>query len=253
MKKTQWIVGAAVLFALGSVAAWQWGGIAAAQTTKAKATKKVAAAKATKVSLSNPAAEEAKRGDWSRWRGVNNDGISLETGLLTEWPEGGPPLAWRTKGLGGGYASVAVADGKIYTLGKRGGGTWLHARSTQDGSEIWSTEVGGGGDPNGTPTVDGDLVFGLTLGGDLFCCKTADGALVWSKNYKKDFGVAGTPSWGFSESPLVDGDRLICTPGNNDSVLACLDKRTGDVIWKTQVQPGQLMGRGHEGAAIRRW
>ncbi|HEX5106640.1 MAG TPA: PQQ-binding-like beta-propeller repeat protein, partial [Pirellulaceae bacterium] len=168
---------------------------------------------------------EAQRGEWSRWRGPNGDGISYETGLLDSWPDEGPPLAWRVKGLGGGYASVAVAGGKIFTLGNKQGKNQIVCLNVDDGSLLWSTPIGGGGGPNCTPTVDGDLVFALGIEGDLACCKTDDGSLVWSKNYKRDFGVDGKPGWGFSESPLVDGDRLICTPGNNDSVLACLDKR----------------------------
>src|SRR5688572_6369583 len=113
MKKSLWIAGATVLLVCGSVAIRQFEGIATAQATKAKAAKKVMAAKVGKGSPSNPAKQEAERGDWSRWRGANNDGISLETGLLTEWPEGGPPLAWRTKGLGDGFSSVVVAGGKV--------------------------------------------------------------------------------------------------------------------------------------------
>ena len=214
---------------------------APAQTARAKANKAAA-------SSSNLAAEEAKRGDWSRWRGPVGDGISAETGLLDAWPKAGPPLVWRVKGLGGGYASVAIASGKIYTLGKVRDKTFLHCRKVDNGAEVWKSPVGSGGDPNCTPTVDGELVFGLTLGGDLFCCTTESGSLVWSKNYAKDFGVDGAPGWGFSESPLVDGDRLVCTPGNHESLLACLDKKTGELVWKTKVEPKQLGSRGHDGA-----
>ncbi len=213
-----------------------------AQTSRAKAKKGKAAA------ADNLAAKEAELGEWSRWRGPNGDGISLETGLLDSWPKDGPPLAWRTKDLGGGFGSVAIAGGKIFVMGEQGGKTWLHARKVEDGSEIWKTDVGGGGGPNCTPTVDGDLIFGLTLGGDLFCCKTENGELVWSKNYGRDFGVDGRPGWGFSESPLIDGDLLVCTPGNEESLLAGLDKKTGEVLWKTNVTKDQLGNKGHDGA-----
>jgi len=217
-----------------------------AQTPRSKA--KRAAAAPSNAAQTNLAAEEAQRGDWSRWRGPSGDGISAETGLLDSWPKDGPPLVWRVKGLGGGYASVAIQNGKIFTLGKVRDKTYLHCRAVDDGSELWKSQVGRGGDPNCTPTADGDLVFGLTLGGDLFCCQTESGSVVWTKNYADDFGVDGTPGWGFSESPLIDGDRLVCTPGNNDSLLACLDKKTGEVLWKTKVEPRQLGNRGHDGA-----
>ncbi len=218
-----------------------WATSATAQSSRAKL-KKAASAQ------SSLAAAEAQRGDWSRWRGPAGDGISLETGLLDTWPKEGPPLVWRVKGLGGGYASVAIQNGKVYTLGKVRDKTYLHCRTVADGAEVWKSQVGSGGDPNCTPTVDGDLVFGLTLGGDLFCCTTESGSVVWTKSYGRDFGVDGTPGWGFSESPLVDGDRLVCTPGNNESLLACLDKKTGELVWKTTVDPKQLGNRGHDGA-----
>ena len=244
MKRPVWLV-CASLAALLVVAGLLSFPVVSAQTAKVQAKTK---ARAAANSATNLAMLEAQRGDWSRWRGANGDGISYETGLLDSWPEEGPPLHWRVKGAGGGYASVAVAGGKIFTMGAKGGKNTIVCMSVDDGSLLWSTPIGGGGGPNCTPTVDGDLVFALGIDGDLACCSTADGSLVWSKSYKNDFGVSGRPGWGFSESPLIDGDRLICTPGNNDSVLACLDKETGDVIWKTQVEAGQLDGRGHDGA-----
>jgi outer membrane protein assembly factor BamB len=219
-----------------------WGVVTEAQTGRLKTARSKAAGAA------DPAALAAERGEWSRWRGPNGDGISLETGLLNAWPAEGPPLAWRTKGLGNGFSSVAVAGGKIYTLGEQGGKVWLFARNALDGGEVWKTPVGGDA-ANSTPTVDGDLVFGLTTGGDLFCCRSEDGTPVWSNNFGRDFGVDGRPGWGFSESPLVDGDVVVCTPGNNESLLAALDKQTGKVIWTTKVTDAQLAGGGGHGGA----
>lgn len=244
MKRPVWLVGAslAACLILAGLVSFS---VVSAQTAKSKAKTK---AKAASNAAANLAQLEAERGEWSRWRGPNGDGISLETGLLDSWPAEGPPLAWRSKGLGGGFSSVAAAGGKIFTMGEKGGKNHIVCLSGDDGSVLWSTPIGGGGGPNCTPTVDGDLVFALGINGDLACCTTADGSIVWTLNFKDDFGVNGKPGWGFSESPLVDGDRLICTPGNNDSVLACLDKKTGEVIWKTKVADGQLNGRGHDGA-----
>lgn len=189
---------------------------------------------------------EAERGNWPRWRGPNNDGISQEKGLLAKWPAEGPPLLWKASGLGAGYSSVSVADGKILTMGG-GDGTSLTCRDAKDGAEIWTTKIGGGGDPNCTPTVDGDLVFGVSKDGDLACCKTADGELVWSKNFGRDFDGKMESGWGFSESPLVDGDLLICTPGGQDAMLAALDKRTGEVVWTTKM-PQEAGRKGNDGA-----
>jgi outer membrane protein assembly factor BamB len=189
---------------------------------------------------------EAQRGNWSRWRGPNNDGVSKESGLLAQWPQEGPPLLWKASGLGGGYSSVAVVDGKVYTMGG-GDGTTLTCRDAKNGDEVWTTKIGGGGDPNCTPTVDGELVYCLSKDGDLACCKTADGELVWSKNFGADFGGKMESSWGFSESPLVDGELLLCTPGGQDAMLAALNKRTGEVVWKTEM-PAETGRKGNDGA-----
>ncbi len=118
------------------------------------------------------AAEPA--GDWPSWRGPNRDGISKETGLLDQWPEGGPELLWRVDGkLGKGYSSIAIADGKIFTIGKRDHQAELIALDLRDGKELWSTPVGGG-DPNCTPTVDEGLVYALSREGELVCCEAED-------------------------------------------------------------------------------
>lgn len=189
-----------------------------------------------------------RQSDWPSWRGPNRDGISTETGLLDSWPEGGPKLLWRVdKILGNGYSSVAIANGKIFTIGKRGKEAELIALNLEDGKELWSARVGGG-NPNCTPTVEGDLVYALGRDGDLVCCEADTGDEVWRKNYRNDFGGKMMSGWGYSESPLIDGDHLICTPGAQDAIMAALDKKTGEVIWKTAM-PQNVGNRGGDGAA----
>ena len=186
--------------------------------------------------------------DWPQWRGPNRDAISQETGLLDTWTDGGPPLLWQAKGLGDGFSSVSIAAGQIYTLGRRDGRTQLVCLNVADGSPVWSVPFGGGDRPNCTPTVDTDanLVFGLSHGGDLACVNTS-GEPQWQLNFGKDFGGKMMSGWGYSESPLVDGDYLVCTPGAPEAILAALDKKTGQVVWKT---PARNLGqRGQEGAA----
>jgi len=185
---------------------------------------------------------------WAQWRGENRDGISQETGLLKTWPAEGPPVAWQSSGLGGGYSSVAIADGRMVTMGKFGNETRLIAIRLNDGSKIWDVAVGGGDAPNCTPTIDGDSVYGLSHGGDLICVEFATGKEVWRKNFPKDFGGQMMSVWGYSESPLVDGDRLIVTPGAADAALAALDKRTGELIWKSALPPNPGPS-GKDGAA----
>jgi len=125
--------------------------------------------------------------DWPQWRGPKQDGISPEKGLLKEWPSDGPPLAWRTKGVGSGMSSVSIANGRIYTLGKRNRdgaqGVYVTALNLADGSEAWATAIttGGGPNPNGTPTVDGKLLFAVGNNGDLACLEADTGKLVWEE------------------------------------------------------------------------
>lgn len=200
-----------------------------------------------------PAPQTAASGgeDWYQWRGPNRDGVCRETGLNDDWPDQGPPLVWRTRGLGSGYSSVSLSKGRLYTMGKQGNDTYLICRRVEDGREVWRTAVGGGDSPNCTPTVDpeANLVFGLSHGGDLLCADAETGREVWRKNFGRDFGGRMMSGWGYSESPLVDGDRLICTPGGDRALLAALDKRTGRQIWATAAPAGSLGSAGKDGAA----
>ena len=189
--------------------------------------------------------------DWPQFRGPNRDGISKETGLLKEWPKDGPPLAWQVKGLGGGYSAPSVAAGRIFGMSYRGADEVVWALDEKDGKEQWATiiasaskNIGSPGQegPRCTPTVDGDLVYALGTAGDLVCLKIADGTAVWHKNLEKDFGGHFMARWGYCESPLVDGDKLVCTPGGKDATVVALDKKTGDVIWKAQVPDGNKAG-----------
>jgi outer membrane protein assembly factor BamB len=193
---------------------------------------------------------QAAAKDWYQWRGPNRDGISSETGLSHDWSSDAPELLWRTKGLGKGMSSVAISNGKLYTLGVKNGETVLICRKLEDGREVWENSLGGKGNPNCTPTVDPEagLVFGLTKDGILSCLKADSGEVVWTKSYAKDFGGKMMSGWGYSESPLVDGDWLICTPGAEDAMLVALDKRTGKTIWKTDTSSADLGDKGKDGA-----
>jgi outer membrane protein assembly factor BamB len=175
--------------------------------------------------------------DWPQWRGQKRDAHSTETDLLQQWPAGGPPLLWKTNGLGGGFSSVSVAGNRIFTMGDRGDSSFIHALDLQ-GKPLWSTKVGkpgGGGGypgPRCTPTVDGAMVYALGQHGDLVCVEAATGKEVWRKNLGKDFGGA-VGGWGYSESPLIDGEQLICTPGGQQGTLLALNKKTGAKTWQS--------------------
>jgi outer membrane protein assembly factor BamB len=183
--------------------------------------------------------------DWPQWRGPGRDAISPDKGLLTRWPDKGPPLAWTAHGIGHGYSSVAIAGGKIFTIGDRDDGgrqqEFVIALNQADGKELWAARVGdpwSDGGPRCTPTVAGDLVYALGPHGDLVCLEADGGKERWRKNLASDFGGHMMSGWGYSESPLVDGDRLICTPGGGSATLVALDRKTGATFWKAQVPNG---------------
>ncbi len=186
----------------------------------------------------------ASKNEWPSWRGPKRDAISTETGLLTEWTDEGPEVVWTADGLGRGYASIAISGGRIYTMGDRKGGCFLICLD-MSGKEVWAASVGKG-DPNCTPTIDGDRVYAMDRNGALACVGTQSGNVIWTKDFKQDFGGNMMSGWGYSESPLVDGDWLIVTPGAQDAMLVALDKKSGDVIWKSVVP--QLGKSGNEGA-----
>jgi outer membrane protein assembly factor BamB len=183
--------------------------------------------------------------DWPQWRGPQRDGISQETGLLKEWPKAGPKVVWQSDKVGSGYSTPAVVGDRIYLIGNEGKKKeFVEALSAQDGSQVWSTRIGAVGQnlgpqypgSRGTPTIDGDLLYAIGSNGDLDCLETATGKIVWHKDLRADFG--GMPgNWAYSESPLIDGNVLVCTPGGSESTLAALNKQTGEVIWKSQI-PG---------------
>lgn len=180
--------------------------------------------------------------DWPQWRGPNRDGISTETGLLKEWPSNGPPLVWKVQSLGEGYSSPAIANGRIYTQFQRGNETFVIALDEATGKTLWQVRNGGsfresrGNGPRGTPTVEGSRLYALSADGTLSCLEAADGKVVWSKNILREFN-GSVPRWGISESPLIDGNRLIVIPGGSAGAVVALDKRNGAVLWKSQSEP----------------
>jgi outer membrane protein assembly factor BamB len=170
--------------------------------------------------------------DWPQFRGPNRDDLSKETGLLKEWPKDGPPLEWQAKDLGSGFSSLSVVGDRIYTLGNKDKVSKVIALEHDSGKPVWSAEVGtAGGNLGCTPTVDGEHIYALGQEGDLVCLKVKDGERVWRRNLLKEFGgVYG--GWHYCESPLVDGDRVIVTPGGKDATMVALNKKTGETIWK---------------------
>ncbi|MBI1917930.1 MAG: PQQ-like beta-propeller repeat protein [Planctomycetes bacterium] len=186
--------------------------------------------------------------DWPGWRGADRTGVSAETGLLQRWPEGGPKLLWKATGLGGGYSTPSVAGSRLFVMGSKGE-EFVRAFDVKDGTLLWSTKVGAVGEntgpsypgPRATPTIDGDVLYTLGSDGDLVCAAVDTGKVRWHHHLEKEFdGNRGT--WAYTESPLVDGDTLVCTPGGETATLLALDKKDGKVRWKAVVPGGNQAG-----------
>lgn len=179
----------------------------------------------------------AKVGEWPQWRGQDRTGLSQEKGLLKSWPEGGPKLLWKVTGVGGGYSTPSVVGGRIFGMGYRGEDEVVWARDARSGQEVWTSSgiapanrrVGYAEGSRCTPTIDGARMYALGVSGDLVCLETATGKEVWRKNLINDFG-GRLPNWGYCESPLVDGEKLIVTPGGQKTLVA-LNKSTGELMW----------------------
>jgi outer membrane protein assembly factor BamB len=177
--------------------------------------------------------------DWPQWRGPTRNDHSSDKGLLKYWPKDGPKRAWLNDGVGLGYAGYSVADGKLFTMGLREGQELLIALDAATGKELWATPAGPrypnnwGDGPRMTPTVAGDRVFAIGGQGLLVCASAKDGKVLWTKSLVSDLG-GKLQDWGYTESPLVVGDVVICTPGGSQGTLAGLDTQTGKVVWRSK-------------------
>src|SRR6266536_2099824 len=185
--------------------------------------------------------------DWPQWRGPQRSGVSQESGLLQDWPKDGPQLLWKVTEAGSGYATPAVVGDRLYLLGNDGlNNESVRALAAKDGKPIWAVRLGKVGkpqqDPNfpaarSTPTVEGEWLYALGSDGDLACLEIGTGKMRWHKNLLTDFG--GKPgTWAYAESPLLDGDAVLCTPGGSEATLVALHKKTGEVLWKCALPEG---------------
>ncbi|HYV34196.1 MAG TPA: PQQ-binding-like beta-propeller repeat protein [Gemmataceae bacterium] len=188
--------------------------------------------------------------DWPQWRGPDRTDVSKEQGLLQTWPEKGPQLAWKYDNAGLGFSCIAVVGDVLYTMGARNEEEYAIALKLKDGeppTQLWAVKLGPifidnvnscGDGPRATPTVDGNHVYCLSGHGELVCITRDKGQEVWRKSLKKDFKGEvmehiPTRNWGFCESPLIDGNKLVCCPGGPDGWMIALDKTDGKTLWRT--------------------
>ena len=177
--------------------------------------------------------------EWPQWRGPNRDGVSSEVGLLKEWGPNGPKMLWKVS-LGEGFSGISVSQGRVYTMFSTGNDEFVVCLNATDGQEIWRFrsddnyhEGQGGNGPRATPTIDGNLLFTISAHGKLYALKAGNGEKVWSHDLQRKFG-SKMPRWGFSTSPLVDGELLLVeVGGKGEKSIVAFNKNSGDVVWST--------------------
>ena len=183
-------------------------------------------------------AADPSAASWPQWRGPNRDDRSPDKGLLQSWETDKPQLEWSVNGLGAGYSSISIADGRIYTMGNVDGSQSVLALSAKNGELLWKKAITSGVPKHSyegsrcTPSIDGDRLYVVASSGEIACLKAADGEIVWKRDFTKDWEGRMMSGWGFSESPLVDGPWVLCTPGAKDALIVALDKMTGKEVWK---------------------
>lgn len=183
--------------------------------------------------------------DWPKFRGAKQDGISPEVGVLREWPAGGPKLLWTYDEAGAGYTSCSIVGGVLFTLGTRGDKLMAMALNAEKGAELWTSELGvddqeaymagWGQGPRGTPTYDDGKLYILGPKGDLYCVDAKGGKVLWSQDLRKDYSGEGG-KWGYSESPLVDENRVVVAPGGDKASIVALDKNSGMPLWQSGIK-----------------
>ena len=175
----------------------------------------------------------------SQWRGPNRDGVYPETNLLKAWPAEGPKMDWSFEGLGIGQGSAAVSKDRVFVTGipdtlKSEG--FLFSFDTK-GKLLWKKSYGNDWTTifpgaRSTPIVVDDLIYVESGNGSIHCMKAQNGESVWSVDFFKDL-QADSVQFGFSESVLIEGDRLYCTPGGKVNNMVALNRFTGKKIWSS--------------------
>jgi len=176
--------------------------------------------------------------DWHQWRGAQRDGVVKKADINLDWTAKKPPLAWSFKQAGMGYSSPAIVGTTLYCQGAVDKKGFVFSLDAQTGVLKWKQELGDEivedreNAPRGTITIDGDKLYLIRGIGQIHCLSAADGKVIWTKDFKKDFNGVLMSRWGYSESPLIDGNLVICTPGGDDGAIIALDKNTGATIWR---------------------
>ena len=175
--------------------------------------------------------------DWTQWRGENREGIQKEKGINLDWAEKKPQVLWVYKDAGVGYSSPIISGNTLYLLGAANNNDFAFALDAKTSRLIWTSVLGElyvqdrGDGPRGTMTLDNGKLYLIRGAGQIHCISAEDGKMIWQKDLVKDFDGKIMSQWGYSESPLIDGNLVICTPGGSQGTMVALDKNSGEVVW----------------------
>ncbi len=189
--------------------------------------------------------------DWPQWRGPNRDGKCAETGFELNWKQA-PPLVYMTEGFGRGYAGVSIVDNQLFTTGNQEDGQAVVSADASTGKILWKTLITPSNPEHSypgsrcTPTFDNGKLYVVASNGAILCLNAKSGKVLWSKDFKSEWNGRMMSGWGFSESPLVDGPHVLCTPGGNDAMVVCLNKNNGQEVWRCAAP--QVGEEGKDGA-----
>jgi len=178
--------------------------------------------------------------DWPQWRGKDRKDHSPDAATLVPWPANGPERLWLYKDAGVGYSGFSIVGGQLFTMCAKDDAEQVLSLDVKTGDKRWMVVLDErvypnkwGDGPRSTPTIDGDRAYALSGNGTLGCLAVKDGAILWKVDLVKDFG-GKLQNWGYTESVLVDGDRVVCTPGGSKGTMLALDKMTGKPIWQSK-------------------
>ena len=186
--------------------------------------------------------ENSKAQDWAQWRGPLRDGVVKANRINLDWSDKKPSLLWVFRQAGSGYSSPSIVGTTLYCQGAADGSDFAFALDTRTGNLKWKQNLGAeyiqdderGNGPRGSITVDGDKLYLIRGGGQIHCLSADEGTMLWQKDFRTDFGGRLYRNWGYSESPIVDGNHVICTPGGSQGTMMALDKNTGALVWRSE-------------------
>jgi len=173
------------------------------------------------------------------FRGPTRNGVYPETGLLKTWPATGPQLVWEVEDAGKGYSSPVIVGDRLYLTGMtEDEDKEIFLAYTLDGKKLYEVVYGlpwkeSYPETRTTPMIVNNKAYVMSGVGEVVCLNIANGDILWKVDGVAEFGRK-TGTWGISECPLVIDNKVIFSPGGDQTAMVALDAETGKTIWKSK-------------------